>query len=69
MATTIQDLEERVDTLYNSVLQLQRNLNPVIDKTDNTANKVVINSGDIEVNAANIDYIAMMSDIDIPTED
>lgn len=69
MATTIQDLEERVDSLYNSVLQLQRNLNPVIDKTDNTANKVVINSGDIEVNAANIDYIAMMSDIDIPTED
>lgn len=40
MATTIQDLEERVDALYNSVLQLQANLNPVIDKTDNTANKV-----------------------------
>lgn len=69
MATTIQALEERVNALYNSVLQLQRNLNPVIDKTDNTANKVVTNSGDIEVNAANIDYIAMMSDIDIPTED
>lgn len=69
MATTIQDLEERVDTLYNSVLQMQANLNPVIDETDKTANKVVTNSGDIEVNSANIDYIAMMSDIDIPTED
>lgn len=40
MATTIQDLEERVDALYNSVLQMQLNLSPVIDKTDNTANKV-----------------------------
>lgn len=40
MATTIQDLEERVDALYNSVLQIQANLNPVIDKTDNTANAV-----------------------------
>ena len=40
MATTIQDLEERVDALYNSILQMQLNLNPVIDKTDNTANKV-----------------------------
>lgn len=42
MATTIQDLEERVDTLYNSVLQLQQNFNPVIDKTDTTANKVEV---------------------------
>lgn len=40
MATTIQDLEERVDALYNSVLQLQQNLNPVIDKSDNAYNKV-----------------------------
>ena len=38
MATTIQDLEERVDALYNSVLQLQANLNPVIDKSDNAYN-------------------------------
>lgn len=42
MATTMQDLEERVDALYNSVLQIQANLNPVIDKTDNTANKVEV---------------------------
>lgn len=38
MATTIQDLEERVDALYNSVLQLQANLNPVIDKSDEAYN-------------------------------
>ena len=39
MATTIQDLEERVDALYNSVLQLQQNLNPVISKSDSAYNK------------------------------
>ena len=40
MATTIQDLEERVDALYNSVLQLQQNLNPVTDRADSAYNKV-----------------------------
>ena len=40
MATTIQDLEERVDALYNSILQMQQNLNPVTEKADTTANKV-----------------------------
>lgn len=40
MATTIQDLEERVDALYNSILQMQQNLNPVTEKADDTANKV-----------------------------
>lgn len=40
MATTIQDLEERVDALYNSILQIQQNLNPVTEKTDDTAIKV-----------------------------
>lgn len=40
MATTIQDLEERVDALYNSILQMQQNLNPVTEKADNTAIKV-----------------------------
>jgi hypothetical protein len=40
MATTIQDLEERVDALYNSILQMQQNLNPVIEKADDTAIKV-----------------------------
>lgn len=40
MATTIQDLEERVDALYNSILQMQQNLNPVTDKADNASNKI-----------------------------
>ena len=40
MATTIQDLEERVDALYNSILQMQQNLNPVTEKADDTAIKV-----------------------------
>lgn len=40
MATTIQDLEERVNALYNSVLQIQANLNPVTDKADNASNKI-----------------------------
>ena len=40
MATTIQDLEERVDALYNSILQIQQNLNPVIEKADTAYNGV-----------------------------
>ena len=39
MATTIQELEERVDALYNSVLQMQQNLNPLTDKADSAYNK------------------------------
>ena len=72
MATTIQDLEERVDALYNSILQMQLNLNLVIDKSDSAYNKcpqVDINTEDIETTAANLDYVAMMAEIDIPTED
>ena len=40
MATTTQDLEERVDALYNSVVQMQENFNPVIDKSDEASRKV-----------------------------
>ena len=40
MATTIQDLEERVDALYNSVLQMQANLNPVTERADTAYNGV-----------------------------
>ena len=40
MATTIQDLEERVDALYNSILQMQQNLNPVTEKADTAYNGV-----------------------------
>ncbi len=40
MATTIQDLEERVNTLYNSVVQMQQNFNPVVEKADTASNKV-----------------------------
>ena len=40
MATTIQDLEERVDALHNSVVQMQQNFNPVVEKADTASNKV-----------------------------
>ena len=40
MATTIQDLEERVDALHNSVVQMQQNFNPVAEKADTASNKV-----------------------------
>lgn len=66
---TIEELEERLNTFEQSLIQMGINQTPVVDKVDSTANRVVINSGDIEVNTANIDYISMMCDIDIPTED
>lgn len=54
MATTIQDLEERVDALYNSVLQMQQNLNPVIEKTDNTSNTVSNTVPQVNTNTSGI---------------
>lgn len=69
MATTIQDLEERVDALYNSVLQMQQNLNPVIEKTDNTSNtvsntvpQVNTNTSGINENSGGILDIAELAD-------
>lgn len=54
MATTIQDLEERVDALYNSVLQMQLNLNPVIDKSDDADNKVNVTIPQVNKNTSDI---------------
>lgn len=54
MATTIQDLEERVDALYNSVLQMQQNLNPVIEKTDDTTNTVSNTVPQVNTNTSGI---------------
>jgi len=65
MATTIQDLEERVDALYNSILQMQQNLNPVTEKVDTSVNTIP----EVKANTANIDYLSMMTGVDIPTEE
>lgn len=65
MATTIQDLEERVDALYNSILQMQQNLNPVTEKADTSVNTIP----EVKANTANIDYLSMMTGVDIPTEE
>lgn len=54
MATTIQDLEERVDALYNSILQMQQNLNPVIEKADGTANTVSNTVPQVNTNTSGI---------------
>lgn len=64
MSTTIQDLEERVNALNNSILQIQRNLDPVTYKAETALNK----TPQIDENTANIDYVAMMTDVEIPTE-
>lgn len=38
--STIQQLEERLDSFEQSLLQMQKNLVPQTEKVDNTANKV-----------------------------
>lgn len=40
MATTIEDLEERLNTFEQSLIQMGINLSPTINKVDDTANKV-----------------------------
>lgn len=40
MATTIEDLEERLNTFEQSLIQMGINLSPTINKVDDTSNRV-----------------------------
>lgn len=40
MATTIQDLEERLNTFEKSLIQMAQNNTPLVTKVDDTSNKV-----------------------------
>lgn len=40
MATTIEDLEERLNTFEQSLIQMGVNLTPTVEKADDTSNRV-----------------------------
>ena len=61
----IQNLKEQVANLQNTVIQMARNNTPTISKVDSTANGLSATDGVVEKNSADIEYIAIMSDIDL----
>ena len=68
----IQVLKEEVKNLREAFLQSQRNQVPITERTDESHNKIPqvdANTENIETTSANLDYVAMMVDVDIPTED
>ena len=62
----IQNLKRTVENLQQTVIQMARNNTPVVGKVDNTANGLNQAGADIERNQANIDYISMMTDVELP---
>ena len=64
------NLERRITNLENIVDSLVKKLNndKFYDDADKSSMKQTTNNGDDD-NAAKIDYLAMMTHVDIPTED
>ena len=66
------NVEQTLANLQESFIQSQRNQTPIVNRTDESYNKIPQidgNTENIEVTSANLDYVAMMVDVDIPTED
>ena len=55
MATTIEDLEERLNAFEQSLIQMGINQTPIVDKVDDTANKVEVITPTILTKQAYID--------------
>ena len=62
----IQNLKEQVANLQNTVIQMARNNTPTISKVDSTANGLVSTDVVVGKNSADIDYVAMMTDVELP---
>ena len=61
----IQNLKSQVANLQDTVIQMARNNTPIVGKVDSTANGLSTTDGNVEQNSADIEYIAIMSDIDL----
>ena len=64
----IQNLKATVANLQQTVIQMGRNNAPFETKVDSTADNLISTDGNVDTNTANIDYLAMMTDVEIPTE-
>ena len=62
----IQNLKMQVANLQQTVIQMARNNSPVVNKVDSTANGLSTTDGNVDKNSADIDYVAMMTDVELP---
>ena len=62
----IQNLKMQVANLQQTVIQMARNNTPIVGKVDSTANGLSTTDGYVEKNTADIDYVAMMTDVELP---
>lgn len=68
MEERIRQLEMQVHNLQLAFDSMSRSQTTTVGRVDDTSNNLSSTDNSVEINTANIDYIAMMSDIDIPTE-
>lgn len=61
----IQNLKSQVANLQQTIIQMARNNTPIVGKVDSTANGLNTTDDNVEKNSADIEYIAIMSDIDL----
>lgn len=62
----IDKLKKAVANLQDTVIQMARNNSPVVNKVDSTANGLSTTDGVVDKNSADIDYVAMMTDVELP---
>ena len=62
----IQNLKEKVANLQQTVIQMGKNTAPFESKAESTANGLNVTDGYVEKNTADIDYVAMMTDVELP---
>lgn len=63
----IQCLKEQVAKLQENIRDMARNNTPTISKVDSTANGLVSTDVVVGKNSADIDYVAMMTDVELPS--
>lgn len=61
----INKLKSTIDNLQQNFIQAQKNNVPTTAKVDDTANGLEAADGNIDQNTADIEYIAMMTDVDL----
>ena len=62
----IDKLKKAVANLNNTVLQMARNNSSELSARENTTNGLKTTDGNVDKNTADIDYVAMMTDVDLP---
>ena len=65
IAYEIQNLKTQIENLQQNFIQAQKNNVPTNAKVDDTANCLGAAEGNIDQNTADIEYIAMMTDVDL----